>query len=155
MRRLLRRLPSPAVVIASAALFVALAGAGAAASLFLVRAPQPTMLVSGQVGADGLVTGPGLSGGRVSEGDYVITIRGDMFSPTSSARTKHLRAFVEPTFTVNASGLRTIPPQCGVVSTDISSNGGGTARVLCYSVDGTTWVEQDASFDLALLGPSR
>ena len=150
-----RRLPSPALVIASVALFVALAGAGAAASLFLVRAPQPAMLVSGGVGPDGTVTGPGLSGGRVSEGDYVITIRGDMFSPTSNLRTKHLRMVVEPTITIDGRGVPTISPQCGVASTDISSNGGGTAHVVCYSLDNSVWVEQDASFDLLLVGPSR
>ena len=153
-----RRLPSPALVLASIALFLALGGAGFAASLALVRAPQPVMLVSGGVGTDGTATGPGVSGGRVSEGVFVITIRGDMFAPTNNARTKHLRATVTPQF-VDGTGTSARfdgPPTCGVKSENIASNGGATVEVDCLTFDPATgWQPADAAFDLQMVGPSR
>ena len=136
------------------ALFVALAGAGVAASTAFVRSIKPIALVTGSVGADGKVTGAGLTGGRVSQGEYVITVRGDSFS-RSSALWPHMHASITPAITINGSGLRSAPPHCGVASEDISSNGGGTAYVICYSLNGVVWEQQDASFDLTLAGPSR
>jgi hypothetical protein len=150
-RAVRRRLPSPALVIASVALFVALGGAGFAASLALVKAPQPVTLVSGGVGTDGKATGAGLSGGRKSQGVYVITIRGDMFAPASASR--HLRDKVEA---VLRKGVTTIPPQCGIASENLTSNGGGKVEVDCFEYNPAVgWLPTDTAFDLLAVGPSR
>ncbi len=139
-----------------AALFVALGGAGVAASLALVRAPQATMQLTGSVSLDGLVSGPRLTGNRVSEGVYSLTIAGDTFAPT--LRTKHLRAFVSaklPAVT-DPTGAHSAPPICEVASEAMASNGSATAEVDCITFDpGTLWEPADASFDVLFLGPSR
>lgn len=153
-----RRLPSPALVIASIALFVALAGAGAAASLFLVRSTKPVMLMSGSVGLSGTISGAGLSGGRVSEGVYVITIRGDSFAPARNF--PRVRATVTPEVITIIGGngaSAKLAPSCAVASRNIASNGGATAEVDCFKFDAASgdWVPTDAAFDLQLVGPSR
>jgi hypothetical protein len=149
-----RRLPSPALVIASVALFVALAGSGVAASLFLVRAPKPVMLVPASVSADGKVTGAGAHGQREGVGDYTITIRGDTFAPTATRLS--VQSSVSPVITISGSGLRNSPPICNIASETLGSNGSATAHVLCYSLDnGVTWEPQDVSFDFQMVGPSR
>jgi hypothetical protein len=150
MRRPRRRLPSPALVLASIALFVALGGAGFAASVALVKSAQPTMLVSGGVGTDGKATGAGVSGGRASEGVVVITIRGDMFArPTATP--KRLRATITPLYSVQR-GAR----MCGIGSEKIASNGGATAEVDCFEfVPGTGWQPADTAFDFQIVGPGR
>ena len=152
MRRLLRRLPSPALVIASLALFVALAGAGTAASLFLVRAPKPVMLVSGDVSASGKVTGPRLTGGRQSVGVYTLTIRGDTFAPSPLSK---VHATAGPfTFTGHAS--RYSPAICNVASEDLAPNGSATAEVDCFTYDDVAgWQPTDVAFDFQMVGPSR
>jgi hypothetical protein len=148
-----RRLPSPALVIACVALFVALAGAGFAASLALVRAPEPVTLVSGGVGTNGKATGVGVTGGRKSQGVYVITIRGDMFSTAASAR--HLRDKVEAVL-FTKPGERTTPPQCTVASEAIMSNGGAKSEIDCFKYDPATgWHPADAAFDFLMDGPTR
>jgi hypothetical protein len=154
-----RRLPSPAVVIASIALFVALAGAGVAASTAFVRSIKPMSIVAGSVDIGGTISGAGLSGGERSAGVYVITVRGDTFAPEASrAIWPHMHAVASPTLTINGKGVTTIPPQaCVVTSEDLASNGGGTVEVHCSAFDPATgsWEPTDMPFDLQVVGPSR
>ncbi|MDX6481439.1 MAG: hypothetical protein QOG85_1949 [Gaiellaceae bacterium] len=156
MRRLLRRLPSPAVVIASVALFVALAGAGVAASTAFVRSIKPIAVLAGQVDIGGTISGAGLSGGEKSVGVYVITVRGDSFG-SPSRLWPHIHAIASHTLTISGKGVTTIPPTCQVVSEDLASNGGGTVEVDCFDYDPATGSMQpaDMPFDLQVIGPSR
>ncbi len=145
-----RRLPSPALVIASVALFVALAGAGFAASLALVRAPRPVTLVSGHMPADGKLIGGLSHGTEKSTGVYTLTIRGDTFAPA-----KHLRGKVEAVL-FTSPGERATPAQCNVASEDLTSSGGATAEVDCFTFDPAAgWQPAETAFDFQMIGPSR
>ena len=133
---------------------LALGGAGFAASLALVKAPQPITLVAGGVGTNGKVTGAGVSGGRQSKGVFVITIRGDMFAP--SARTKHLRQVASAHLVYDVSGAPSAPPTCAFGSNDFAANGSATATIDCFEFDRAAgWQPADAAFDFQIVGPSR
>lgn len=145
--------PSPALVVASIALFVALGGAGVAATLALapVRSPQPLVLLPAHVSANGKVVGPRLTGSRSSAGVYTLTVRGDTFAPNATSR---------GVYTVNTSilskGAAPGPATCAVASENLTSNGGAKAEVDCYTFNGAVgWQPTDAAFDLQIAGPSR
>jgi hypothetical protein len=147
-----RRLPSPALVIASLALFVALAGAGVAASVALVKSPKPITLVPGSVSAAGKVTGAHLTGTRVSQGVYTLTISGNTFAAT--------KAPIAELFAV----ARTSTPghqihqaqYCGTAREAIASNGSATAEVDCLAYDPATgWTPADTPFDVEMIGPGH
>ena len=149
-----RRLPSPALVIASLALFVALAGAGVAAGLALVRSPQPIMLVPGNVSADGKVTGARLSGARESQGVYTLTIRGDTFAP--SGKVAAVQSMVTPQVLTIAGSNKVLDPTCDTSGERIASNGSATVQVECFTFDPAAgWRPTDAAFDVQISGPSR
>ncbi|MDX6481438.1 MAG: hypothetical protein QOG85_1948, partial [Gaiellaceae bacterium] len=61
------RRPSPALLVAVLALFLAVGGVGYAASVAYVRSAQPIVLLPAGVSADGKVTGARMTGGRVSQ----------------------------------------------------------------------------------------
>jgi hypothetical protein len=149
-----RRLPSPALVIASAALFVALAGAGAAAGLALVWSPRSNVVVSGSVTPDGKLIGGLSHGTEKSTGVYTITVNGTPFAPSKAVpHPLNIQLAVD----INAKGVTTIPPPaCAIASQDIDSNGGATAEVDCFAYDPASgWQPADAGFDFQMVGPSR
>jgi hypothetical protein len=134
------------------ALFVALAGAGVAASLTLVRAPKPVMLVSGNMPADGKLIGGLSHGTEKSTGVYTLTIRGDTFAPNGANAA--LRSVVTPVVPANAVGIG--PPMCSVAAENVASNGGATAEVDCFSYDPAAgWQPASTAFDFQMVGPSR
>jgi hypothetical protein len=153
-RSMRRRLPSPALVIASIALFLALGGAGFAASLALVKAPKPITLVSGSMSASGKLIGGLSHGTEKSTGVYTLTIIGNTFGLTKAFPQPRLN--VTPTITVQGSGLAPSPPSCAVASETIAANGGATAEVDCFRYDPATgWKPAEAGFDFQMVGPSR
>lgn len=150
-----RRLPSPALVLASIALFVALAGAGVAAGLAIVRSPQPTMLVSGAMPASGKLQGGLAHGTERSTGVYTLTIRGDTFS-APNRYFPQVNAMISPTITIAGKGVTTIPPECSVAQEDLASNGSATVEVDCFTYDPAAgWVPAETGFDFQVVGPSR
>ena len=149
-----RRLPSPALVLASIALFVALAGAGVAASVAFVRSPKPIALVPGNVSADGKVSGPRLSGARVSEGVYTLTIRGDTFAPNGAVA--RVQSMVSPQVITVVGTNKVLDPTCDTSGESIASNGSATVEVDCFTFDPAAgWQPTDATFDFQMVGPSR
>jgi hypothetical protein len=147
-----RRLPSPAVVVASLALFVALAGSGAAASYFIVRDAKPVMLIAGAVDSAGKVSGPRVTGARESAGVYTLTIRGDTFAPSRKAST--VQVALSTLFVDTKAAPRL--PSCGVSSQNLASNGSATLEVECFTYDPAAgWQPTDAAFDFQVVGPSR
>jgi len=155
----MRRLPSPALVIAAVALFVALAGAGFAASIAFVRSPRPLAILPASVAADGKVTGAHMTGGRVSAGVYTLTIRGDEFAPNrfGGIVTPVQSIISARVLTVIGSGFPTkVPPTCETASEQIASNGSATVEVDCFTYDPAAgWQPTDAAFDVQVSGPSR
>ena len=151
-----RRLPSPALIIASIALFVALGGAGFAASFALVKAPQPTKLISGNMSASGKLIGGLAHGTERSPGVYTLTISGSQFALHNTSFPQP-RLSVTPTLTISGkNGAATNPPTCTVVSEAIGANGGATAEVDCFTYNPAAgWVPTSAGFDFQMLGPSR
>jgi len=151
-----RRLPSPALVIASLALFVALAGAGVAASLALVRSPKPVMLVSGSMSANGKLIGGLAHGTEKSTGVYTLTINGDTFAPNKTFLLPRM-SVTPQVITISGSGFeQKVPPTCEVASETIAQNGSATAEVDCFTYDAASgWQPADAAFDFQMLGPSR
>jgi hypothetical protein len=149
-----RRLPSPALVVASVALFVALGGAaGFAASLALVKSPQPVTLISGSVSADGKVAGARLTGHRASAGVYTLTVSANAFHLTDRTAAGHAWNNSKP---VKSSTGTMIPSTCDTAGEVIKPNGSATVEVDCFTYDGATgWVPTDAAFDFLMLGPSR
>ena len=152
-----RRLPSPALVIASIALFVALGGAGFAASLALVKAPQRTTLVSGSMSANGKLIGGLSHGTERSTGVYTLTINGTPFR-------SHDQIFLQPrlsvtpqVITISGSGFdQKIVPSCAVADEKFAANGSATAEVDCFTYDAKAgWQPADAAFDFQMAGPSR
>jgi hypothetical protein len=149
-----RRLPSPALVIASIALFLALTGAGVAASLAIIHSPHPTTLVSASVSSDGNVTGARITGGRESIGVYTLTIIGNTFAPNKTFAPG--QTTVSPLVIDDTAGAPRIPPACDVASKNIARNGSATADVDCFTYAASTgWVPTDAAFNFLMLGPSR
>ncbi len=150
-----RRLPSPALVIASIALFLALGGAGFAASLALVKAPQPTTLVSGSMSANGKLIGSLSHGTERSTGVYTLTINGDTFAHGRAAFPQP-RLSVTPTLTISGKGAAPNPPTCSVVSEVIGANGGATAEVDCFTYEPAAgWMPTSVGFDFQMVGPSH
>jgi hypothetical protein len=151
-----RRLPSPAVVIASLALFVALGGAGFAASLALapVRSPNPLVLLPAGVSAAGKVTGPRMTGGRVSEGVYTLTIRGDTFAASKISTPIHtaVSAYADGTGT---SAKFATPSTCEVATKTIAPNGSARLEVDCFAFGSAGWKPADTAFDVQIAGPGR
>jgi hypothetical protein len=148
-----RRLPSPALVIASLALFLALAGAGVAAGLALVRAPKPVILVSGSMSANGKWFGGLAHGSEKSTGVYTLTINGDTFAPNSTARGVH--TFVTPLLRTGADGT-TAPSHCGVSTETVASDGSAGVEIDCFAYDPAAgWQPADAAFDVQVLGPGH
>jgi len=147
------RRPSPALVVASIALFVALGGAGFAASLALspVRSPKPVVLVPGSVSANGKVTGTRMTGGRASLGVYTITISGGTFA--SNKTFKQIESMVG----VHASSNgKVIDPTCDTSGGTVGSNGSATVEVDCFTYDLASGRQPtDAAFDIQVIGPSR
>jgi len=151
-----RRLPSPALVIASIALFLALGGAGFAASLALVKAPGAVNFVPASVSAHGKVTGRWVTGARVSEGVYTLTIRGDTFAP--NAAITPIQSIVSPqVLTISGAGFsRKVAPTCETASKAIASNGAARVEVDCFTFDPASgWQPTDAAFDIQVIGPGR
>jgi hypothetical protein len=152
-----RRLPTPALVIACIALFVALGGAGFAASVAMVKAPQLTTLVSGSMSANGKLIGGLSHGTERSAGVYTLTITGGTFAFNNKSFPQP-RLSVTPTLTiVGKAGAATPPPSCAVASEAIASNGRATAEVDCFTYDAAAggWVPTSTGFDFQMLGPSR
>jgi hypothetical protein len=139
-----------------AALFVALAGAGVAASLALVRAPKPVMLVSGSMSANGKLIGGLSHGTEKSTGVYTLTINGDAFAPNKSFPAPRL-SVTPQVITIQGSGFeQKVVPTCAVASETIASNGGATAEVDCFTYDPAAgWQPSEAAFDFLMIGPSR
>ncbi len=150
-----RRLPSPALIVAMIALFAALGGAGFAASLALVKAPQPVTLVSGSMSASGKLIGGLSHGTERSPGVYTLTISGNTFGLNKSSFPQP-RLSVTPTLTIAGSGAAANPPSCAVAAEKLASNGGATAEVHCFVYDPAAgWVPASTGFDFQMLGPSR
>lgn len=141
------RRPSPALVVAMVALFVALGGAGFAASLALapVTSPKAVVMVPGSVSAAGKVTGARMTGGRVSTGVYTITISGGTFAPGRTGQ-----AFASARM-VSGGGIN-IPQICDVASMDIALNGSARAQVDCFTPGSGGLKPADAAFDLQIVG---
>jgi len=152
-----RRLPSPALVIASIALFVVLGGAGFAAATAFVRAAKPTALVFGSMSADGKLVGGLSHGTEISEGVYSITVRGDTFAPNgglSLARS----AITPQVITITGSGFdQKLPPTCAIANEAVTPSGGATLAVDCFTYDAASgsWQPASAAFDFQIVGPSR
>lgn len=146
------RRPSPALIVAMAALFLALGGAGFAASLALspVSSAKPLVLLPAKVSADGKVTGARITGGRVSAGVYTLTIQGTSFGVGRSAP---VNSSVSPTITISGKGVTTIPPQCSVSGESMLSNGSAKVRVNCFAYGPAGWQPTDAAFDFQIVGP--
>jgi hypothetical protein len=151
-----RRLPSPALVIASIALFAVLGGAGFAASVALVRAPKPVTLVSGVMSANGKLIGGLSHGTERSTGVYTLTINGATFAP--------FKPFPEPRLsvtphmiTISGSGFdQKVPATCEIASETIAKDGSATAEVDCFTYDPASgWKPASAAFDFQMLGASR
>lgn len=149
------RRPSPALIVAMAALFLALGGAGYAASVALVQSAKPLVLLPGSVSADGTVSGARMTGGRVSEGVYTLTIRGDSFAANRVSTPVH--SIVSPILTIAGKGVtKNTPPTCGVSSENIASNGSATVEVDCFTYDASAgWQPADTAFDFQIVGPGR
>jgi hypothetical protein len=148
-----RRLPSPALVIASIALFVALGGAGFAASFVLVKSPKPLVLLPGNVSADGKVTGPHLSGARVRQGVYTLTIIGATFAPSSTVA--RIQSLVSPHVITIVGSNKVIDPTCDTSAGRVAANGSAKIEIDCYRFDpGTGWQPADAAFDVQVSGPT-
>lgn len=153
-----RRLPSPALVIASIALFVALGGAGFAAATAFVRAAKPITLVTGSMSANGKLQGSLSHGTERSTGVYTLTIAGDTFAPNKLF--PQVRAIVSSrTITVvgtNGAADKVLDPTCDTSGGDIASDGSATLEVDCFTYDPAAgWVPTDTAFDFQMLGPSR
>jgi hypothetical protein len=150
-----RRLPSPALVIASIALFLALAGTGAATEFAILRTGHPTRLVSGNVSTDGKVVGSGLTGGRKSAGVYTLTVTGNTFARKPFVTGQAIVSPIVLEAFVNGRVVK-VPPSCDVAAKSFASNGSAKAEVDCFTYGGSTgWVPTDASFDFQMTGPSR
>ena len=143
------RRPSPALVVAMVALFVALGGAGFAAAMavFPVQAVKPTVYFAGRVTGPG-VNGQGLKVTHVNTGSYTLTITGEPFKRASAPANMTVSPFVAP-------GKAEIPPPtvCNLTSSQIQTNGSVIAGVLCQSYSSTGWKPSDTEFNFALSGP--
>lgn len=139
-----------------AALFVALGGAGFAASVAMVQAPQLTTLVSGSMSPNGKLIGSLAHGTERSTGVYTLTINGNGFAFANKSFPQP-RLMVSPAITiVGKTGAPPSPPSCAVASETIGSNHRATAEVDCFTYDAKAgWVPTNAGFDFQLLGPSR
>jgi hypothetical protein len=147
-----QRLPSPALVVASVALFVALGGAGFAASVALVKAPKPTALVPGNVSADGKVTGAHLKGQRVGQGRYTLTIIGATFA--ANRTTARIQSLVTPQVITIQGSNRVIDPTCDTSGGALAANGSAKVEVDCFTFDPAKgWQPTDAAFDFQIVGP--
>jgi hypothetical protein len=149
-----RRLPSPALVIASAALFAALAGAGFAASFAYVRSAKPITLIPASVSADGKVTGARVTGQRVSQGVYTLTIHGATFAANNAITP--VQSMISPDVITIVGSNRTTPSSCEVASQTVPSNGSAQLEVDCFSLDSSTatWLPADAAFTVDISGPT-
>jgi hypothetical protein len=146
-----RRLPSPALVIACVALFVALAGAGFAASYVLVKSPSAVTLVPGNVSASGKVTGSRLRGARVSEGVYTLTIIGRTFSPSLTIR--GMQSMVTPQVITIVGSNKVLGPSCDTSPPKFTSAGAAIVQVSCFTFDPALgWTPADAAFDVQFTG---
>ena len=152
------RRPSPALAVGMVALFVALGGAGVAASLAVsqVFSAKPLMLLPGSVSAAGKVTGARMSGGRVSQGVYTLTILGNSFASSKTS----VHATISPLVTGTADGTGTSaqfpgPPSCETASETIAQNGSATVQVDCFAYGSSGWKPTDAAFDVQIVGPKR
>jgi hypothetical protein len=151
-----RRLPSPALVIGSIALFAALGGAGFAASVALVKAPKPVTLVSGSMSANGKLLGGLSHGTERSPGVYTLTINGTPFAANKVFPLPRL-SVTPHMITITGSGFdRTVPATCEIANETIAKDGSATAEVDCFTYDPAAgWTPASAAFDFQLLGPSR
>jgi hypothetical protein len=156
-RAMRRRLPSPALVIASIALFVALGGAGFAASLALVKAPQRTTLISGSMSANGKLIGGLSHGTERSTGVYTLTINGNTFALHNKSFPQPRLSVTPQVITISGSGFdQKVPATCEIASETIAQNGSATAEVDCFTYDPASgWHPADAAFDFQMVGPSR
>ena len=152
-----RRLPSPALVIASIALFLAVGGAGYAASVALVKAPKPTTLISGSVLANGKLIGGLAHGTERSTGVYTLTINGNPFAANNKLFVQPRLSVTPQVITISGSGFeQKVAPTCAVASEKFAPAGSATAEVDCFTYDPATgWVPSDAAFDFQMAGPSR
>jgi hypothetical protein len=152
-----RRLPTPALVIASIALFVALGGAGFAAATALVKAPQPVTLVSGSMSADGKLIGGLSHGTEKSTGVYTLTINGNTFAPHNKVFLVPRLSVTPQVITISGSGFdQKLPPTCAVANETFAPNGSARAEVDCFTYNAATgWVPADAAFDFQVAGPSH
>jgi hypothetical protein len=150
-----RRLPTPALIIASIALFAALSGAGFAAARTLVAAPKASTLVYGRMSANGKLVGSWSRGTEKSTGVYTLTINGNTFAPNKAFAPGQV--VVSPqVITISGSGFaQKVPPTCAVATETIASNGSERAEVDCFRYDAATgWVPADAGFDFQVVGPT-
>jgi hypothetical protein len=133
-------------------LFLALAGAGVAASLAVVKSAKPETLVAGSASANGKVSGPRVTGGRASVGVYTLTISGSTFS----ARTAGGHAWNNTPRYKAGLGSKLSPPTCDTASEVFASNGSATVEVDCFTYDPATgWQPADTAFDFQMVGPSH
>ena len=151
-----RGLPSPALVIASVALFAALAGAGFAASVALVKSPRPVTLVSGSMSANGKLIGGLSHGTERSTGVYTLTINGNPFAANKFFPQPRL-SVTPQVITISGSGFdQKVPATCEIASETMTPNGSATAEVDCFTYDPASgWKPADAAFDFQMLGASR
>jgi hypothetical protein len=134
------------------ALFLALGGAGFAASVALVKSAKPVVLLPASVSAAGKVNGARMTGGRVSAGVYTLTIRGDSFGLNKASTPVH--SSVSPILTISGKGVTTIPPQCGVSSETLAANGSAKVEVDCFAyAPASGWQPADTAFDFQIVGP--
>ena len=146
-----RRLPSPALVIASIALFVALGGAGFAASYALVKSPSPLTVVPGNVSASGKVTGSHLRGARTSQGVYTLTIIGRTFS--QSGTVSAVQSLVTPQVITIVGSNKVLDPTCDTSAPKFTSTGAAIVQVRCFTFDPAAgWAPTDAAFDVQFSG---
>jgi len=149
------RRPSPALIVAMAALFLALGGAGYAASVALVQSAKPLVLLPANVSADGKVTGARMTGGRVSEGVYTLTIRGDSFA--ANRISTPIQSMVSPIDGTGTSAQFSAPTAatCQVSTETIAQNGSAKVEVDCFTFGSAGWKPADSAFDVQVVGPGR
>ena len=131
------------------ALFLALGGAGFAASMavFPVQAVKPTVYFAGRVTGAG-VNGQGLKVSHPSTGSYTLTITGEPFKRASAPANMTVSPFA-------VLGKAQIPPPtvCDLTSSQIQTNGSVIAAVVCQAYGSGGWKPADTEFNFALSGP--
>ena len=122
----------------------------------LVKSPKPVTLVPGNVSADGKVTGTRLSGARVSQGIYTLTISGSTFSPGFTGTIPSIQAIVSPHVITIIGSNKVLDPTCDTTGQKIRSNGSAVLQVDCFVFDPASGPKPtDAAFDVQISGPSH